>query len=116
MEPTRSADREFCWWEMMCDRNHAWWRPLANMVEPSVGDLTCPVDGEQAVTAGRRKLADRVELSLIPAAWDDGGVVGFEDQYFVRIADHSSGRFLRSAEDGLAGCRAPMGQGGARKD
>lgn len=88
----------YTWWEMRCDRNHAWWRLLTNTVEPSATDLTCPVDGEQAVTAGLRKLADRVELSLVPAAWEDDGVVGFEDEYFVRIVDRRSGRSLRSSE------------------
>ncbi|WP_143168526.1 hypothetical protein [Amycolatopsis australiensis] len=89
---------EFAWWEMHCDRNHVWWRSLSAAAEPSANDLVCPVDGEQAVTAGSRALADRAELRLIPAAWDDEGVVGFEDEYFVQITDHASGQFLRSAK------------------
>ncbi len=98
MESTSSTDGEYAWWEMRCDSNHGWWRLLPNTAEPSADDLTCPVDGDQAVTAGSRKLADRVELRLIPVAWEDEGVIGFEDEYFLQIIDRRSGRSLRSAK------------------
>jgi hypothetical protein len=85
------------WWSMRCERNHAWWRLLPGAFEPTREDLICPTDGTTAVTAGRRKLADRVRLSLIPAAWEYERAIGFGNEYFIEIADHDGSHLLRSA-------------------
>jgi hypothetical protein len=83
---------------MRCDQNHAWWRLLAGCSEPAPDDLVCPVDQSPAVTAGRRELADRVSIRLIPATWEHEGAVGFEGQFFIEISDLSGVRSLRSGQ------------------
>jgi hypothetical protein len=84
------------WWAMRCDNNHAWWRFLPGYAEPTNQDLVCPVDGAVAVTCGKRHLADRAVLRLIPATWEFEGAVGFENDYFIEISDPSGRRVLRS--------------------
>jgi hypothetical protein len=94
MEP---LDTRPAWWAMRCDRNHAWWRLVPGDSEPSTQDLTCPVAGDEAVTSGRRQLADRVLLHLVPAAREFEGSIGFGDEYFLELSDHAGRNFLRSA-------------------
>lgn len=74
------------WWEMMCDDGHGWAVFIEDdSQEPDAQQLMCPQDGEPAVTAARLPVADRVKISLIPAAWERDGRVGREDEYFLEI-------------------------------
>ncbi|WP_433020760.1 hypothetical protein [Kribbella sp. CA-294648] len=82
---------------MRCDQNHAWWRYHPADSELAGIDLICPVDGTEAVTAGKLALADRVVLKLIPVAWDREGTIGFDDEHFIEISRRDGARSLRSA-------------------
>src|SRR5579859_401463 len=86
------------WWEMSCEQNHSWWRLVPGGFEPSPEDLACPTDETEAVTAGRRKLADRVRIKLIPAAWEYERSIGFDNEYFIEISDRDGLHLLRSAQ------------------
>ncbi len=47
----------------------------------------------------RLPLADRVRLSLLPAAWEREGRVGRADEYFLEIRSHTDGsRRLRTTD------------------
>jgi hypothetical protein len=82
---------------MHCANNHVWWRFLGDGSEPFGDDVTCPVDGTEAVTAARRPLADRVRIELVPATWEIGGTTGFRDQHFLEISPRNRrGQVLRS--------------------
>lgn len=97
MESISSTDeRGSAWWEMQCDQNHTWWRLLPTGSEPAADDLRCPIDEGSAITAGRRALADRLMIRLIPATWEHERVIGFEGQFFIEISDISGGRSLQS--------------------
>ena len=51
----------------------------------------------EAIVAMRHPLADRVTVTIVPAAWEREGTIGFRDEYFLEIASHRSGEALRSA-------------------
>lgn len=97
MESTSSTDASPpVWWLMQCEQNHSWWRLLPAGHEPTGSDVQCPKDGSEAVTSGRREIADRVSVRLVPAAWEHEGVVGFEDEFFIEIFDCRGSRSLTS--------------------
>jgi hypothetical protein len=81
---------------MRCEDSHAWWRLLEDRPEPSPEDLRCPEDGTEAIVAMRHPLADRVSVTVVPAAWEREGKIGFRDQYFLEISSRLSAETLRS--------------------
>ncbi|BCB78286.1 hypothetical protein GCM10022251_31200 [Phytohabitans flavus] len=89
------------WWEFRCDLNHRW----AVMAEEAEGEppeeeATCPVDGALAVTATPQRPADRVSVSIVPAARVTDPVrklVGHESEYYLEISSPDSSRMKRSA-------------------
>src|ERR1700758_1183268 len=86
------------WWFMMCDNNHRWRHFLAGTAEPDEEMLKCPVAGAEAVTASRRPLADRVRISIVPAAWQDEHDVGDRDSFFIEISANAfDSEILRSS-------------------
>ncbi|RZQ62584.1 hypothetical protein [Amycolatopsis suaedae] len=82
---------------MRCEDSHAWWRLVDGPGEPPAGEMLCPEDGGEAVVAMRHPLADRVTVTLVPAAWEREGTIGFRDEYFVEISSHRHAETLRSA-------------------
>ena len=89
------------WWKMACDNNHRWEVYIEDSPEPSQYALTCPEDGTPAVTAKRMPPADRVRVTLVPAARIADHVTGAvvdDSKYFVEIqpSGQVTGETLRS--------------------
>jgi hypothetical protein len=89
MTASTSSTSGGAWWFMMCDSNHRWQHFLSAPAEPHGEMLKCPVDGAEAVTVSRRPLADRVRVSIVPAAWQDERDVGNRDSFFIEISANS---------------------------
>ena len=82
------------WWRLQCDLNHEWTLDLPEGEEISGDADRCPVDGLPAVTAVPERPADRVSVTLRPAARVVDrvtGQVGRDSEYYLRI----------SSQDGL---------------
>jgi hypothetical protein len=91
------GDSGASWWMMQCEDSHTWWLLLEELSEPSAEDLRCPEDGTEAIIAMRHPLADRVSVTILPAAWEREGKIGFRDQYFLEISSRMFADTLRSS-------------------
>lgn len=73
------------WWDMQCEDVHQWTVFRLDDNEPTAEQLVCPEEGHPAITASRCPLADRVEVRIIPAAWERDGKVGREAEFFFEL-------------------------------
>ncbi|MGW3419803.1 hypothetical protein [Streptomyces phaeochromogenes] len=74
------------WWQMRCDDGHGWSVFVEDdSREPDATQLNCPEDDSPAVTATCLPIADRVQISMLPAAWEREGRVGRADEYFLEV-------------------------------
>jgi hypothetical protein len=89
------------WWTLQCDMNHEWTLDLPEGEEISDGADQCPVDGLPAVTAVPERPADRVAVTLRPAARVVDrvtGQVGRDSEYFLEISSRDGRDSRQSAK------------------
>ncbi|MDQ1698160.1 MAG: hypothetical protein QOG34_23 [Frankiaceae bacterium] len=89
------------WWQFRCDVGHSWEITSSDGIEPPADAVRCPVDGREAVTAKHMPPADRVRLSLIPAARISDPVkntVELEGHYFLEVASADGANTLTSVD------------------
>lgn len=81
-----------CYWEYCCDFGHSWTLLRDGDAEEQPGDELCPL-GHEAVTLAKRPLADRVQVTIRPAARLDPirDQVECDDRFFLVIADPRTG-------------------------
>ena len=88
------------WWEVDCDLGHHWTIVLPEGVAPPDDETRCPVDGSPAVTAARQPPADRVVVTIRPAARvvdAATGQIGRDSEYFLEISSHDARESRQSA-------------------
>jgi hypothetical protein len=85
------------WWESRCHSNHRWETYDDEAPEPPATAATCPIDGSAAVTISPQPPADRVAVTISPAARIVDSVtkaIRHEGEYFIEIwsFDHAETR------------------------
>jgi hypothetical protein len=86
----------------MCDDNHAWDVFAEDAAEPPSDAAYCPIDGFEAVTARRMPPADRVRVTIVPAARiadDITEAVIHEDRYCLEVSSTDGQHALRSTTE-----------------
>jgi hypothetical protein len=87
------------WWTLRCDANHEWSVLHDDTTRPPDGYEICPHDGTPAVTLKQMPPADRVRITLAPAARvadPETGVVEAEHRYFIELGRWNASEVLRS--------------------
>lgn len=88
-------------WQFRCDRNHSWEVVDENdLTEPNQDWTACPLGDGEAVTSARQPAADRVCVTLIPAARVVDEVerqIGDDSLYYLQISARDGSTYVRSA-------------------
>jgi hypothetical protein len=87
------------WWVFRCDDNHRWEVLHDESDEFPTSLEGCPVDGAPAVTLQKMAPADRVRVSIVPAARVGDAVTGAlenDTKFVLEITPWQEGRSLRS--------------------
>jgi hypothetical protein len=88
-------------WRFRCEQNHSW-EVLddEDLAEPNQDWIACPSCDGDAVTAACQPAADRVSVTLLPAARvvdEVKGQVGDDSMYYLQISPRDGSRSVRSA-------------------
>ncbi|GAA1736310.1 hypothetical protein [Luedemannella helvata] len=89
------------WWELTCELGHHWTIVLPEEVELPGGADLCPLDGSPAITAKPEPPADRVCVTLRPAARvvdTVTGQIGRGSEYCLEISSHDGRESRHSAK------------------